>query len=469
MHWDKDQGLLYLSSSDRSSMHDNLAKAVGATALISGDRIFRVLGKINRLVFQNVGVRKHGRRNLSFAMYTGADVAEALSLSEREGSVKSNLSGMGWEGGKPITIGCSYKGRIWSREVGTIPEFVGWCRSVGVKLLDGSIETAQIIANVLIPEEVTSLPDKQILGIDWPHELLRQSEERVILRRQDKELPIYMFNLEFVGSDIVASSIAFRVIDADGSVWADYSMTVGGTDGFQFQRTSGVAIELSSGSLKNSLEGWLSSYPPLVRFVDLSELDGNLLIRPQHTEQLVFPQERFEVWDWTGVDVTKESIWKEGQNRKDSIQWRAASHFLDGGFDVIFDDDSAGEAADLVCFKEEADHIRLAPDSLQVYARNRWRPGEGRSARSARRLSARQNGNGNSATFAATSLPERSVWPAPAGPRVFSGVMHRLLTVSSRSAGSRKFALKLSWSSRAFHGMAITPIKRRSLLPHTAI
>ena len=118
LHWDSDRHLLYLSSSDRTSMHEQLAKAVGATALISGDTIFRVLGRINRLIFQNVGVRKHGRRNLSYALYTGADVAEALSVSERAGSVKSNLSGMGWEGGRPVTIGCSYKGRIWSREVG---------------------------------------------------------------------------------------------------------------------------------------------------------------------------------------------------------------------------------------------------------------------------------------------------------------------------------------------------------------
>lgn len=84
------------------------------------------------------------------------------------------------------------------------------------------------------------------------------------------------------------------------------------------------------------------------------------MIRPQHSEDLVFPQERFEIWDWTGVDVTKECIWKDGVQRRDSIQWRAASHFLDGDFHVVFDDDSPGEAADLVCLKEEKDHIRLA-------------------------------------------------------------------------------------------------------------
>ena len=42
------------------------------------------LGRIRRLVFQNVGVRKYGRRNLRFAMYTGSDVAEALSLAEKK-------------------------------------------------------------------------------------------------------------------------------------------------------------------------------------------------------------------------------------------------------------------------------------------------------------------------------------------------------------------------------------------------
>lgn len=360
MHWNKDQKLLYLSSSDRDSLHEQLAKATGATELISGDRIFRVLGKINRLVFQNVGVRKHGRRNLSYALYTGADVAEALSVSERAGSVKSNLSGTGWEGGEPVAIGCSYKGRIWSRDVGTIPEFVSWCSDVGAKLQDGSIDTAQIIANVLIPEEITKLPDKHVLSIDWPFELLKQSEDRVVLRRQDKELPIYMFNLELVDVDIAASHISFRVVDTDALTWADYRMTVGGAEGFKVERTGGNPVTLTAGSLALLLEEWLSNYPPLVRFVDLSELDGNLLIRPQHPEELVFPLERFEVWDWTGVDVTKESIWKGGTERKDSIQWRAAKHFLDGGFEVVFDDDAAGEAADLVCLKEESDHIRLA-------------------------------------------------------------------------------------------------------------
>src|SRR5690606_36847744 len=110
--------------------------------------VFRVLGGINRLMLQMVGVKKHGRRNLRFAMYTGADVREALTATEQKGSVKSNLMGSGWEGGEPLRIGCSAKGRVWAVEAGTIPELVSWCQAVGRKLKDSTIDTSAIIKNV---------------------------------------------------------------------------------------------------------------------------------------------------------------------------------------------------------------------------------------------------------------------------------------------------------------------------------
>lgn len=104
---------MYLSCTDKDSRFEALAKAVGASPIIEGDTVFRAMGRINRLIFQNVGVKKHGRRNLSYASYTGAEVVSALGLAEKSGSVKALLSGMGWEGGKQITIGCSVKGRVW--------------------------------------------------------------------------------------------------------------------------------------------------------------------------------------------------------------------------------------------------------------------------------------------------------------------------------------------------------------------
>lgn len=359
LHYDQSKGLLYLASSDHSSEFEKMAKAVGATDIISGDVIFRTLGHINRLIFQNVGVRKHGRRNLRYALYTGADVAEALSISERSGSVKSNLSGTGWEGGKHVSIGCSYKGRVWTREPGTIPEFVDWCSKVGTKLKDSTIDTTQIIANVLIPEEIDRLPNITPLSIEWPIELLHQSEDRIILMRDKDELPISLFDLQIIQYDASNNFLNFQIITEPEETWINLRFTVGGSDGFSTTRTSPSPVLIRIGKLTIPIDKFLSEYPPMIRFVDLSEMDGNLLIKPKNPRDMDFPDERFETWDWTGIDLTKESIWKNGVQRTDSIQWKASRNFIDGGFDVVVDDDGSGEAADIICLKEENDYLRL--------------------------------------------------------------------------------------------------------------
>lgn len=358
LHYDDSSGLLFLSSTDHGSMFQELAQAVcGEVTLISGERVFRSLGRINRLMFQSLGVKKHGRRNLSFAMYTGADVTGALGLSERSGSIKNNVSGTGWEAGSKVAIGCSYKGRVWSREQGSIPSLVKWCKAIGSKLVDDTINVADIIANVLVPQEVDGMPDEEVLVVEWPAELLGVSVERVVFASGDAEWPLYMVDIEFRGKE--GNSLRFDLRTDDIPELAAFTLTVGGEGGFQVRQSGGGELLIKIGNRDYVASQYFSSCPPLVRFVNLSELDGNLLIRPHDPRELQLDASQFEAWDWQGVDLTVESLWRNGQMRRDSIQWKAAQHFIQGGFDVVFDDDAAGEAADLVCLKEESDHIRL--------------------------------------------------------------------------------------------------------------
>ncbi len=360
LHYEPQQKLLYIYSSDKSSTWENLAKAVsGASAtLVVGDAVFRTLGKINRLQFQSVGLRKHGRKNLSYALYTGADVATALGISETTGSQKANLSGGGWEGGGPVTIGCSLKGRVWSREQGTVPEFLAWSKKIGAKLLDDKIVTSDILKNVLIPKLVDSVPDVLVLSIDWPIEMNNQPEERIVLSADGHELPVSMFSIEHSDVDADKKGFTFRV--AADEVAEELRLTLASDSKFAVTHAAGKKLKLRLGRFEGALADYFSAYPPIVRFVDMSELDGNLLVSPNEQVAPLLPPERFEVWDWAGTDLTKESTWDGATERKDSIQSRAAGHYQKGGFEVVFDDDSAGEAADLICMKEEADRIRLA-------------------------------------------------------------------------------------------------------------
>lgn len=358
LHFDEKRKLLYLGSSDKTSMHEKMAQAIGAAIQIAGEDVFRSLGRIGRLVFNNLGVSKHGRRNLSYAMYTGADVRQALSLSEKTGSRKANLSGIGWESGKQVTIGCSYKGRVWSKDAGTIPEFIEWAENVGDKLLDTTISTAEIIDNVLIPDEIKELPQVAILGIEWPYELIKQAEERVVFSMNGNSSPIFMCDIIFSAVDYKKNTISFSIIDCDGDIMGEYSLSIG-EEGYKITYNSASDITLIVGSNEYHLVDYFDNYPPLIRFVDLAELDGNLILRPQNAKDLVLPSECLIAHDWAGIDITKESIWKGGVKRDNSIQSATARKFITDGFDFVFDDDSPGEAADLICIKEEATHISL--------------------------------------------------------------------------------------------------------------
>ncbi len=359
VHHEPELGLLFINSSDKNSLHKELAAAVSddEPTLINGDAVFRSLSNVKRLRIPNLGVSRHARRNLRHAQYMGADVKQGLDNAQLVGATKSNLSATGFEEGRPVNLGCSYKGRVWSVKNGVIPELLDWCGHVGRKLVDESINTNEIIDNVMIPEEVAELPDAEVLSLEWPLELLNKPEERVTVRTADNETPLAFTELVFDELRRADSVVAFHVEGPEGR--ADLELRIGVQAGFEVHQVAGPQANIAFGRTDKPLADYLSDYPPLVRFVDLSELDGHLLVRPKDISELTFPAERFEVWDWTGVNVKTESIWKYGERRENSIQERVAQHFIEGGFDIVFDDDDAGEAADLVCMKAEEDHIRL--------------------------------------------------------------------------------------------------------------
>ena len=166
--------------------------------LIRGETVFRSLGHIKRLMFQNIGVKKFGRHNLRYAMYTGAQVEEALSLAEKAGSVKANLAGAGYEGGCRVTIGCSYKGRVWSQAHGPIRGLIEWCEVIGAKLNDESINTDAILDNVLLPKgsddgSQGACPQSRLAA----RKLLAQSEGQVILSGNGRDVPLAMFDIQY--------------------------------------------------------------------------------------------------------------------------------------------------------------------------------------------------------------------------------------------------------------------------------
>ena len=123
------------------------------------------------------------------------------------------------------------------------------------------------------------------------------------------------------------------------------------------EHVGGDNPELASGGQRRSLAEYFNENPPLVRLEDGSQLAGNILLKPQEELQETYDRNRIQTLDWVDIDISKESRWKDGGIRPDSVQQRMIEHLEEGPATFIIDDDDTGESADIVAIEEEDERI----------------------------------------------------------------------------------------------------------------
>ena len=67
-----------------------------------------------------VGLNSAINGPIRYKMFAGIDIAQGINEAQKSTSTKSNLFGIGYNGNGKISIGCSYKGTVWSRWVESI-------------------------------------------------------------------------------------------------------------------------------------------------------------------------------------------------------------------------------------------------------------------------------------------------------------------------------------------------------------
>jgi hypothetical protein len=101
--------------------------------------------------------------------------------------------------------------------------------------------------------------------------------------------------------------------------------------------------------------------PPIIHFVNGDFLVFNELFElPRGPDRVSFDPQSVAVWDWNGVDLTKESQGPEKDAA--SIQHHALRRIIAGEFgnwDVIFDGDGKGEVADIVALRRTVDEVAV--------------------------------------------------------------------------------------------------------------
>jgi hypothetical protein len=376
LHWDPNQNLLYINSSNNGSLHEDLAKAVAGEDVerIRGEQVFRALHGMNRTVLMNLGLGHSISRAVRFTMHAGPDIKEGLQAAQLRNRYKSNLFARGYENGEKTSVGVSYKGRVWAYRVAKdVSEWVSWCRFVGAKLLDESIAADRVLKHVLVFEPVRERPELVPLTIGWPEEFFQRSEEAINLDVAGEVVPFYEAGLELTEHSR-HGPIRYRVFTETNSV--EYELRFSGS-GVEHVPTGAATVDVVVSNQRQSLTERFHEDYPLLWMENGAILMNDLLQPPSSSKRTLYARDRIEAWDWSGTDIKKES--QKREKRTDSIQYRVIQELLrpehDPDFHIVFDDDASNEAADVVAVAADEEHLTVhlihCKYSLKNYAGGR--------------------------------------------------------------------------------------------------
>lgn len=352
MYWSEEQALLYVHGSGNHGEFQGIAHKVGGddVELVSGAQLFRCFHGIARLMFTNVGLTEHLGRLVRYTGRMGPDVGQRLTDAQKRNTQKSVLFGAGYSGGEKATIGVSRKGRVWSFRRLRLDTFTVWCETVGAKILDVKIDPDEVLKGTLEPVMVAKRPEIMPIAIDWPTHLFHDLEQGYSLRFEGADpVPFYFVGIELENPGS-KGDLTFRIFTEETVTVLRLELFGSEeTSDFKVVHVSGDRLSLCTARASASAEVFLTKTPPLIWFVDGSSLEGNQHVSPK-AKHVPYDRNKIVAWDWKGVDLTREA---QGISRfPNSIQRRVVENvLLDQSYSVVFDDDGAGESADVVAIR----------------------------------------------------------------------------------------------------------------------
>jgi superfamily II DNA or RNA helicase len=355
--WSPEQNLLYINASGNAGEYEKLAEAVAGddVTLIRGQDVFRTLAGVNRLRLQNVGLTEQLGRNVRYTGRMGADVAPALSDIQRGRARKSVLSGSGYEDGERVTVGASRKGRIWSHRRDHVDQLAAWCRKVGDKLLDASINPDEVLKGTLDVKTVAERPAKMPVRIDWPEEIYLAPEADWSVTIGDRELSMAEVSIDLVNPAVNGALRLALTSESESAELALEFFDDHGSPNYRLVPRSEVRAQIVRGAIAQDAAAFFYDCPPIIWFADGSSLEGN-----QYAElRSPYPHydaARIQTWDWEGVDLRKES--QGSEKDQTSVQARVIRELETRDYAIIMDDDGKGELADVVA-------VRLAGNAVE--------------------------------------------------------------------------------------------------------
>ena len=359
LRWDKEAGALFLHATDYDGLKSQrLAKEVtdDETALLQGPVIFNILNNVELPLVKNLGSSRIGA--ISFTSYFGPNVTDGLARIEKAQSTLNNIACLGYENGNRVLWGGTQKkGKVWQRSSGTISKWIDWTVETWDKVSDEDEVDANITRDFLRPQKLEHHHDSHPISVEWGEQAQMGYSDKQFLIFDGSEFAFFLVDIELSGvNDDGSITLSFETDKAKSHY--RFQITESASGGYFYEHISGPKISFQRGNGATlEIEEYFVSDPPIIRYADGTH-SYNCYHIPTNLDAGAYPRAQLEIWDWRGIPLNKESIGK--QFDQSTIQYRTFEKIADD-YDVIFNDDGSGEAADLVCFKDvDANTIRLS-------------------------------------------------------------------------------------------------------------
>jgi hypothetical protein len=199
------------------------------------------------------------------------------------------------------------------------------------------------------------------IAIDWPEEMNRAAEAMWSIVIDGQERMLSEVDIELVDPALEG---VLKCAIASENERAELELELFERDegpNYRFVVQGARSIRVRRGGSEEDIAAFFYDNPPVVWFADGSALEGNQYVELKQVRP-PYDAAKIEVWDWTGVDIRKES---QGEGKdENSIQARVIRELKRRDYVVIVDDDGKGEAADVVAVRLVGDEA--APSSIDV-------------------------------------------------------------------------------------------------------
>ncbi|UAL29879.1 DEAD/DEAH box helicase family protein [Nocardioides rotundus] len=358
MYFDASSGVLYIHGSDTKRNYEPLARAVLGSEpdQVQGLNTFRVFAALDRIVPTNVGLLDARDRDKRFSMHVGSDVETALTEAERNHKTNTHIAAKAFEDGDRMTIAASLSGRFWSmRSAANLAQWREWCDQQGRKLLDTTVDLRTLFRDMIIPVDLKVRPPHPLLAMEWPWRLYLGTGTSLRVKHDSASLMLTDAELR-VDDHSETGPFKFSVVTPTWEVAYEADF---GPAGLHYRPTTQDDAEIHDHrDATTPLSAWLNANKPtLFLSGDRMITDGDRLLEPR-TELPPYDRNLLSAITWDGVDIRVESQGTE--RRADSIQAFMVRHLTDSQtFDVLIDDDRAGEAADLVGLRVDGNELHI--------------------------------------------------------------------------------------------------------------